>query len=99
MPVNLIDLIMKCISSSSFFILWDGGKSEKTFPSRGLHQGDPLSPYLFVIYMERLSDIITDAVDTGEWIPIKAGRGGPAISHLLFADDQLFFAEASVSQK
>ncbi|MDV3201046.1 MAG: reverse transcriptase domain-containing protein [Sweet potato little leaf phytoplasma] len=66
--------------------------------SRGIRQGDPLSPYIFVICMDRLSYIISEAINCGDWVPLKAGRNGIPISHLLFADDLLIFAEASRSQ-
>ena len=65
--------------------------------SKGLHQGDPLSPYLFVMGMEVLSVLITRAVE-GSFIfgcSIWRGRGQAVnISHLLFADDTVVFCEA-----
>ncbi|CAJ2669949.1 unnamed protein product [Trifolium pratense] len=97
-PHNLINIIKHCISSPSFKILWNGDKTDMFTPSRGIRQGDPLSPYLFVICMERLSHIIADQVDAEYWKPMRAGRNGPKISHLLFADDLLLFAEASIEQ-
>lgn len=57
-----------------------------------------LSPYILMICMEKLSHLIMDAVESKEWCPIRAGRHGPPISHLLSADDLLLFAEASSSQ-
>lgn len=57
-----------------------------------------MSPYLFVMCMERLSVIIQSLVDKGEWKPIRISKNGPPISHLFFADDVLLFCEASVSQ-
>ena len=67
-------------------------------PNRGLWQGDPLSPYLFILYMEKLSLMISKSVDQGDWKPIHVVRGGVGISHLLFADDILVFTEAKVSK-
>lgn len=78
--------------------MWNGEKTDSFTPISGIRQGDPLSPYLFVICMEKLSHIIADQVEANYWKPMRAGRNGPQISHLLFADDLLLFAEASIEQ-
>ncbi|KAK7245383.1 hypothetical protein RIF29_40223 [Crotalaria pallida] len=98
LPACLINLIMNCIITSSFKLLWNGEKTDSFLPSRGVRQGDPLSPFLFVICMDKLSHMITEAVNERKWKPIKAGRHGPLISHLMFADDLLVFEEASTEQ-
>lgn len=73
-------------------------KTDSFKPARGLRQGDPLSPYLFVMCLERLCHLIETAVDAKEWKPISLSRGGPKLSHICFADDLILFAEASVNQ-
>jgi hypothetical protein len=97
-PDITIKLIMHCVSSSTFSILWNGNKMPPFKSSHGLRQGDPLSPYLFILCMEKLSASINNAVHQGNWEPIHISNGGPQISHLLFADDVLLFIKARNSQ-
>ncbi|XP_061362742.1 uncharacterized protein LOC133306440 [Gastrolobium bilobum] len=54
-------------------------------PNQGLHQEDPLSPYLFILCMERLAHLINVAVQEDVWKPIRLNRRGPLLSHLFFA--------------
>uniref|UniRef100_A0A2N9HP80 Reverse transcriptase domain-containing protein n=1 Tax=Fagus sylvatica TaxID=28930 RepID=A0A2N9HP80_FAGSY len=96
-PMSLVNLILECISSSSSTILFNGGQMEEFQPSRGIRQGDPLSPYIFILCMEYLSLKIFEACNEKKWKPIRASRSGPAFSHLFFADDLLICAEASTS--
>lgn len=91
-------LILKCVSTATMRILFNGEKTEIFAPSRGIRQGDPLSPYLFILCLERLSHCIFDAIDDHYWKPIVLSRGGPKISHLFFADDLLLFGEVSNAQ-
>jgi hypothetical protein len=87
-----------CISSVRFSILVNGSPCE-FFPSiRGLRQGDPLSPILFVIVMEALSRLIDKAIGAGMIFGFSVSRDNHApllISHLLFANDTLIFCEAT----
>ncbi|KAL4358598.1 hypothetical protein AHAS_Ahas09G0302700 [Arachis hypogaea] len=88
---------MQCASTVSFNVIWNGNKTEEFIPRKGLRQGDPISPYLFVMCMDKLSHLIEQNVLDGEWKPIEVGRDGPKISHLMFADN-LLFAEATQDQ-
>ena len=92
---NSVNLIMSCVAKGETSILWNGEKTDPFFPSRGLRQGDPLSPYLFVLCLEYLSNLINTKVESKDWIGIKASKNGPVFSHLFFADDLIFFAEAN----
>ena len=90
-----------CISTASFSVLINGSPAGFFPSSRGLRQGDPLSPYLFVIGMEALSCLINRAVD-GNYLSdsrVANERGEElSISHLLYADDTLIFCEADLDQ-
>lgn len=89
---------MNCVSTPRLALIWNGERTEYFNPSRGTSQGNPLSPYLFVLYMEKLAHLIQNKVANREWIQVKAPQGGPLISHLFFDDDLVLFSEATVSQ-
>lgn len=98
LPQPMIELIWHSISSPTMKILWNGKCNENISPSRGVRQGEPLSPYIFVLCMERLSQLISLAVEQHFWKPICLSRNGPPLSHLCFADDLILFGEASLYQ-
>lgn len=92
-PTNLVRLIMSCTMTSSISILINGSPAPSFQPSRGIRQGDPLSPYIFILCMERLSRRIDWAVDYLLWSPVNMSPRGPQISHHLFADDIVLSAQ------
>ncbi|OMP05267.1 reverse transcriptase [Corchorus capsularis] len=95
-PPDLIQLIMNCISSVNLFMIVNGEKTDSFQPSRGIRQGDPLSPYIFIICIEYLSLLIRDKFDKGHWRTFKISRSGPPITHLFFADDLILCAKATL---
>ncbi|KAA3467625.1 reverse transcriptase [Gossypium australe] len=90
-----VDLIMKCISTVSYSVITNGGRGSNFKPARGLRQGDPLNPFLFLICSEGLSSLMRLAKVEGLIKGARASRRGPEISHLLFADDCILFGEAT----
>ena len=90
-----------CISTAKFSVLVNGVSACIFSISRGLRQGDSLSPYLFIIGMEVLIILLRRAVARGFIAGyIFRGREGAAfnISHLLFVDDTIIFSKASEDQ-
>jgi hypothetical protein len=88
-------LIMQCITSVSFSILINGQPTESFKPSRGIRQGDPLSPYLFIICAEVLSSLLSQAANSGWLTGVPSSPRGPRLNHLFFADDSLLFCRAT----
>lgn len=90
-----VSRIMKCISSVQYKVLLNGHPKGSIVPERGLRQGDPLSPYLFILSTEALTANITKQEREKKLTDLKVSRGSPAISRLLFVDDTLFFLRKS----
>jgi len=93
-----INWIRICISLSSFSILINGSPFGYFTPSRGLRQGNPLSPFLFILGTEVLSLLFRQQESLGLLKGIRIARNCYAISHLLFADDLIIFAKTTSSE-
>lgn len=97
-PPIIVKLILHCVTSSLLSILWNGTRMPPFSPTRGFHQGDPLSSYLFVLCMEKLSLAINETVVERKSQPFKVCKEGPWVSHLFFEDDVLLFTKANGAQ-
>lgn len=89
-----IQTVMRCVTSARYAVKVNGEITSAVVPSRGLRQGDPISQYLFLLCTEGLSGLLQTRESLGELQGIRNGIQGPPISHLLFADDIIFFARS-----
>jgi Reverse transcriptase (RNA-dependent DNA polymerase) len=88
-------LILSCITGSRFLIKLNeeaGGGFIKS--GRGLRQGCPLSPYLFIFSMKVLSRMLMRAQDRGKLHGITLAVGSPALTHSMYANDLVLFGQA-----
>ncbi|GAU37233.1 hypothetical protein TSUD_375350 [Trifolium subterraneum] len=91
--------VMMCVSSVNYLVWMNSNRVGPILPGRGLRQGDPLSPYLFILVTECLTALIHQAVGRGYLQGVKICRGAPEVSHLLFADDCFLFCRANVVER
>ena len=90
-----------CVSAVRFLVLINGSPVGFFGSFRGLRQGDPLSPFLFLLIMEVLSCILKKTEEGGFIQDFQAGpinSTSICVSHLLFADDIILFCDASREQ-
>ena len=90
-----ISWIMAAVKLVHYSVLINGTPHGNIAPTRGIRQGDPLSPYLFILYGDILSHLIKGRASSGEIRGVRLGNGVPPITHLQFADDSLFFCQAN----
>lgn len=94
-PCKITTLIMNCISTSNISALVDGTQADYFTLSRGNRQGDPMSPYIFILCMDLLSNYMTHLVDFLNWEPIFLRKNSPQLFHLFFADDLTLISKVS----
>ncbi|GKV44307.1 hypothetical protein SLEP1_g51499 [Rubroshorea leprosula] len=87
--------IKECLRSSSVSVMINGSPTREFRVSKGIRQGDPLSPFLFLIVAEGLNGMVTAASEKQLYKGVKVGTDDIMVSHLQFADDTIFFGEAT----
>lgn len=90
-----VSWIMSCIVSVSYSFLINGSPQGGIRPTRGIRQEDPLSPYIFILCSEVLSSLCDKALADGSLVGVRVSRANPAVNHLLFADDTMFFCRSN----
>ena len=93
--ISQIILWMWLWAASHPLVLFNGGALEGFQQSRGIRQGNPLSPYIFTMLMEVLRFMKKDKCDSKLWDSVKTSRGGLGFSFLFFADDFILFGKAN----
>ena len=91
-------LAMKTVTTSSYSVLINGEPKGFIDPSWGIRQGNSLSPYLFLLYVEGLSAFLRIAEESRVIKGIKSSQHGVSVSYLLFVDDSLLFCLAIVGE-
>ncbi|CAN1157596.1 Putative ribonuclease H protein At1g65750 [Linum perenne] len=93
-----ISWIRACIRSVRFSILFNGQPTDFFTPSRGIRQGDPISPFLFILVSNALSHLVESNVANSTLNGIRLRCRSPLLTHCLFADDTVVFGKASTTE-
>ncbi|CAL1413727.1 unnamed protein product [Linum trigynum] len=88
--------VSACIRSVRFSILFNGEATDFFRPSRGIRQGDPLSPFLFILMYNALTFLIDKTVEENHLKGIRLNARCPVLTHCLFADDTVIFGKANL---
>lgn len=93
-----VNWIMMSLDSVQYVVVVNQDLVGPIIPGRGLNQGDPLSPYLFILCADGLSSLIHQAEARGDIHGTKVCKNAPIISHLLFADGRFLFFKATTNE-
>ena len=76
LPVQWVDMAMKTVQTATYSVLINGEPRGHITPTRGIKQGDPLSPYLFLLCAEGLSSMLRKATENKNLHGITSCQGG-----------------------
>ncbi|KAJ9543812.1 hypothetical protein OSB04_023519 [Centaurea solstitialis] len=91
--VKWCNWIRACLRSSRISVLVNGSPTEEFTMEKGIRQGDPLAPFLFLVVAEGLHIMVEEAKEKGLYKGLKVGNKEVVLSHLQYADDAIFFGE------
>jgi hypothetical protein len=89
--------MMTCLRFVKYQVRFNSEETDVFSPSRGLRQGDPLSPYLFLLCAEGLSSLLLYEEEVGGIDGVRVCKNAPSVTHLLFADDSLILMKADMN--
>ena len=93
-----IAFMMVCVKTVSYLVLVNGELKGLIKPSREICQGDPLSPFLFLLCTEGLNNLLLKAASEGSLHGFALSRRSPKLMHLLFVDDSLLFCRSNINE-
>ncbi|KAJ4767870.1 RNA-directed DNA polymerase (reverse transcriptase)-related family protein [Rhynchospora pubera] len=93
-PLNMVNLMLSCYRRAQVSLTINGKRDGFIIPTRGLRQGCPMSPYVFIMAMEMLSRLMSKTQREGNLKGIKLAHSSPVIMHIMYADDLVIFGDA-----
>ena len=91
-----IQWIRACLESTTISVLVNGSPTKEFKSFRGLRQGDPMTPFLFLIVAQGLVGLVKQATRKNLFSGLKVGDKKVEVNLLQFADDTLFVCESNV---
>lgn len=95
-PIKWIRWVRECVTTASANVLVNGSPLGEFSLGRSIRQGDPLSPFLFLIAAEGLNLLTRRAVKEGLLKAVEVGRDRVEITHTQYADDTVFVVDENL---
>jgi hypothetical protein len=95
---KFVEWVMTCVTTIQYRVRFNGTNLSPFYPSLGIRQCDPLSPYLFLLVTDCLSALMKHHESQGLISSIKVSRRAHSISRLLFVGDNLLFFKLDEGQ-